>query len=414
MATPIPYRVTAGNKAVAIIGSAQTIYSYHITNRNSVIVYVKFYNKAAASVDPATDTPATVLTVPAATSGDAPGILDNSAASIAFATAISVRCTTINQDKSTQGPAIEPLIEVDLAQSTGASTIDSIVDSISGFKLSFDTSALTADRQIKSPDAASVSVVPSAASARSFLTGVGADGVITSASPVVKQTVSVAADTAVTTGATFVNVTATLSTAITLTLPAIANYNDGETIVVMDGGGTCSSTKAIIVAPNGAETISGSANSVQMDVAYGVMLFTRVSNTNWKMQHAASDSGNVTIARNVASVSCTAAAGTTTNIFQVPINKSFLLASASAVLTTVTGFDNSTPATLKIETSAGVQMAPLASGVTWDAAGEVISARLDNVTGKVATAGQTVRVNNVAQNTSTALTCTVFITGILY
>lgn len=414
MATPIPYRVTAGNKAVAIIGSAQTIYSYHITNRNSVIVYVKFYNKAAASVDPATDTPATVLTVPAATSGDAPGILDNSAASIAFATAISVRCTTINQDKSTQGPAIEPLIEVDLAQSTGASTIDSIVDSISGFKLSFDTSALTADRQIKSPDAASVSVVPNAASARSFLTGVGSDGVLTSASPVVKQTISADADTAITAGANFVNVTATLTTARTLALPPIANYNDGEPILVVDGGGTCSSTKAIIVAPNGAELINGVNANAQMDLGYAQMIFTRTSNTNWKMQHSPGDAGSVNIARNVAGVSFIAAVSTTTNIFQVPAGKSFLLTSASAVITTVTSYAGGTLPQAKIETSAGAQMAPLAPGITWDAVGEVTAARLDNVTGIVATAGQTVRVNITAQNTSSALTGTVFITGVLY
>lgn len=413
MASPIPYRVTAGNKATQIIGSAATIYSYHITNLNNTAVYVKFYNKTAATVDPSSDTPATVLTVPAASGPDNPGILDNAAVSIAFATAVSVRCATINQNKSTSGPAIELDIQVDLAQASSGTAIDAIVDSGSGFELTFDTSLLTADRQAVVPDGPCIFPIPNTAAARSFVTGISAAGVLSTASPVVLYTAGNSSST-IATGSTFVLNTATLTAARTYTLPPISNYANGEQVIVMDGSGTCSSTVPILVAPDTTDTIGGVNAAVTMTLPYGVMILTRISNTGWKLQHSPGDSGSVDIARNVASVSMIATVGTTTDIFKVPANKSFLLTSASAVITAVTGFSSVATPAFKIETSAGGVMGQLAPASSWDTVGEVTASHQDNISGKVATAGQTVRTNITTQNGSTSLTATVFVTGILY
>lgn len=106
------YQVSASNA---------TIYSYRIKNENGYPIYVKFYNKALASVNPSTDTPDLTVTVAANTE-----VSDT--ATHAFSTALSVRCATRNVNSETNAPAVSPLIELQLEASGGSSGLTTTDD----------------------------------------------------------------------------------------------------------------------------------------------------------------------------------------------------------------------------------------------------------------------------------------------
>lgn len=118
MPTPIPLLKTLDDANVHTISAvAATIYSYSVRNRNAYPVYVKLYNALKENVTTAT-VPDQILTVPASDS-ESVGVLNNADVTLVFATAIAVRCATINQTQSTSGPAIAVELAVDLVASGG-------------------------------------------------------------------------------------------------------------------------------------------------------------------------------------------------------------------------------------------------------------------------------------------------------
>lgn len=126
MATPIPLELSGfSSRAIQAIGGAQTIYAYSATNPNVYPVYLKFYDKLAVTVNPATDTPAYKITVPSANlAGQGLAVNDN--VSIAFTTAISVRCTPVDQDQDVMSPATSPFLSLQLDQAGGGGTGDAL------------------------------------------------------------------------------------------------------------------------------------------------------------------------------------------------------------------------------------------------------------------------------------------------
>jgi hypothetical protein len=108
---PIPFRSTAtGNTAVAVKASAGKIYGFNIINPHSSSIYVKFYDIAAGSVNPASDKPTYTIMVSA--SGE--DILRGLDVPFNFETAISMRAVTGVADTDTTAPASLPIIELDI------------------------------------------------------------------------------------------------------------------------------------------------------------------------------------------------------------------------------------------------------------------------------------------------------------
>ena len=104
----------AGNTAVQVSASAATIYGYKIVNSNGYPIYVKFYNKLAANVG-SNEAPA--LTVTVAAQSEATDETEH-----AFATALSVRCTTRNVNSDRGEASIPADIELELTESGGGGT----------------------------------------------------------------------------------------------------------------------------------------------------------------------------------------------------------------------------------------------------------------------------------------------------
>ncbi len=99
---------TANSTAVAISTVACNLYSINITNGHTAVVYVKFYDIAAASVLPASDVPQLTMAVQAASTTTLRGFdLPEY-----FATALSVRAVTNAGDTGTTAPGTLPIIEV--------------------------------------------------------------------------------------------------------------------------------------------------------------------------------------------------------------------------------------------------------------------------------------------------------------
>jgi hypothetical protein len=113
--TPIPLTFSSvGNRAVKVKSVAATIYAYNIVNPNSYPIYVKFYNKIPDNVV-STDTPAQTVLVPADDIANDPDV------TYVFSTAISVRCVTGALNADTNAPAVSPIIDLELAASSGGS-----------------------------------------------------------------------------------------------------------------------------------------------------------------------------------------------------------------------------------------------------------------------------------------------------
>jgi hypothetical protein len=107
-----------------------------------------------------------------------------------------------------------------------------------------------------------------------------------------------------------------------------------------------------------------------------------------------------------------------TNVFTVPVGKTFLCTGAYAVLTTVTGYNAAVAPGFFVDSGGGSAQMALVGAVdpnVFNAAGRVAyMAPYTNGTGGVAAAGSTVRVYVYTANTSTTLKATVFVTGFYY
>lgn len=100
--------LAANSTAVAIKASAGDLYGFNIINLATTDIYVKFYNIAAGSVNPASSVPIKTLLIPigGAVFVEPHGILDS------FSTAISVRAVTGAGDTNTTAPSTSPIIEL--------------------------------------------------------------------------------------------------------------------------------------------------------------------------------------------------------------------------------------------------------------------------------------------------------------
>lgn len=101
--------LVVGNTAVVIKASAGRIYTWRVTNLTASIIYIKIYNEAAATVDPATDLPIMTLPVPP---GVGSFIFDELSKGEYCSAAISIRCVTESGDTGTTAPATTPIIEI--------------------------------------------------------------------------------------------------------------------------------------------------------------------------------------------------------------------------------------------------------------------------------------------------------------
>lgn len=101
--------LTVNSTAQAVKAGAGNLYGWNITNLHSATIYVKIYNIAAASVNPASDIPIKTLMVPANGSVyQEPNCIQTSASS-----ALSVRAVTDSGDTGTTAPTTLPIIEIE-------------------------------------------------------------------------------------------------------------------------------------------------------------------------------------------------------------------------------------------------------------------------------------------------------------
>lgn len=100
--------LAANSTAVAVKASAGELWGYNIINLQGSDIYIKIYNIAAASVNPASDVPVMTLLLPASgTIFQEPAYRLDS-----FSTAISIRAVTGSGDTSTATPTTSPIIEL--------------------------------------------------------------------------------------------------------------------------------------------------------------------------------------------------------------------------------------------------------------------------------------------------------------
>lgn len=100
--------LTVNSTAQAIKGSAGELWGFNIINLDTVDIFAKIYNVAAASVNPASDVPILTLFVPAN------GVIyqEPSTRLHVHSTAISVRAVTGSGDTNTTAPSTLPIIEI--------------------------------------------------------------------------------------------------------------------------------------------------------------------------------------------------------------------------------------------------------------------------------------------------------------
>lgn len=103
--------LTVNSTAQAVKASAGSLWGFNIINLHTEDIFVKFYNVAAGSVNPASDAPVLTLIVPA--NG---AVFQEPACRLhAFATAIAVRAVTGSGDTNTTAPGTLPIIEIKYA-----------------------------------------------------------------------------------------------------------------------------------------------------------------------------------------------------------------------------------------------------------------------------------------------------------
>ena len=102
--------LTTNSTATVLKATPGNLYGWNIVSNNAAIIYVKIYNKAAASVNPASDVPIKTLMVPANGSVyQEPNCIQCSAD-----TALSFRAVTDFGDTGTTAPATLPIIEFEI------------------------------------------------------------------------------------------------------------------------------------------------------------------------------------------------------------------------------------------------------------------------------------------------------------
>lgn len=102
--------LTLNSTAAVVKAGAGNIFGLNLVNLHSAAIFVKFYNKAAASVDPASDAPQVTIQVPASSTYT----LRGSDLPYSFATAISMRCVTGGADTDTTAPGTLPIVELEI------------------------------------------------------------------------------------------------------------------------------------------------------------------------------------------------------------------------------------------------------------------------------------------------------------
>lgn len=98
--------LNANSTARAVSAVPGNLYKVSITNGHSAVIYVKFYDIAAATVNPASDVPVENIAVPATSTF----VLAGFDVPESFSTACSVRCVTDFGDTGTTAPATLPII----------------------------------------------------------------------------------------------------------------------------------------------------------------------------------------------------------------------------------------------------------------------------------------------------------------
>jgi hypothetical protein len=100
--------LATASTAVAVKASAGKLWGFNIINLAATDLFVKFYNIAAASVNPASDVPVLTLLIPSN------GIIFQEPSGVlhSFSTAIAVRAVTGSGDTNTTAPATSPIIEL--------------------------------------------------------------------------------------------------------------------------------------------------------------------------------------------------------------------------------------------------------------------------------------------------------------
>lgn len=104
---------TVSSTAEDVFAGVCNLYAVNILNNEGVPVYVKFYDRGAAAVAPATDKPFLTLLVQGDT-GPKPGglLLRGSDLPWHFGSSLSVRCVTGFGDTDTTSPTTKPIIEI--------------------------------------------------------------------------------------------------------------------------------------------------------------------------------------------------------------------------------------------------------------------------------------------------------------
>lgn len=107
---PTTFRsLTVNSTAQSVRGEPGKVFGINIINLHSAAIFVKLYDKAAASVAPASDHPKFTFYV-AATS---PLMLRGQDMPFYFGTQIAVRAVTGSGDTDTTAPGTLPIIEID-------------------------------------------------------------------------------------------------------------------------------------------------------------------------------------------------------------------------------------------------------------------------------------------------------------
>jgi len=99
--------LTANSTAVVIKAGAGSIYGWNLNNTSATIIYVKIYDKAAASVNPASDVP--IKTLEIAANGSV--YQEPNSIQVTAGTALSARAVTGYADTDTTAPATLPILE---------------------------------------------------------------------------------------------------------------------------------------------------------------------------------------------------------------------------------------------------------------------------------------------------------------
>lgn len=100
--------ITLNSTAAVVKASAGNLYKVNIVNLDSVANFLKFYNIAAASVNPASSVPVWTVQVPSGGTYTFGG----SDLPESFSTAISMRAVTGGSDTNTAAPGTSPIIEL--------------------------------------------------------------------------------------------------------------------------------------------------------------------------------------------------------------------------------------------------------------------------------------------------------------